>query len=169
MNRPAAFSAAGRLPDPVTWIGSQVARQWAMPYDLDRFVTAQDPQYATVLGELRRGRKSSHWIWFIFPQIAGLGRSAMSQHFAIGSLDEARAYLAHPILGARLRECLGLLLAVEGRSADEIFGSLDAMKVRSSMTLFHRAAPDEPGFREVFERFYEGIADPATDELLRVS
>jgi uncharacterized protein (DUF1810 family) len=137
--------------------------------DLERFVMEQDRDYETVLAELRRGRKTSHWIWFIFPQIAGLGRSAMSQHFAIASLDEARAYLAHPVLGARLRECVGILLAIEGRSADEIFGPLDAMKVRSSMTLFHRAAPDEPEFRLVLERFYDGIADSATDERLRVS
>ena len=140
-----------------------------MTDDLERFLTEQNRDYETVLAELRRGHKTSHWIWFIFPQIAGLGRSAMSQHFAIGSLDEARAYLAHPVLGARLRECVGLLLAVEGRSADVIFGPLDAMKVRSSMTLFHRAAPDEPGFRLVLERFYDGIADPATDERLGLS
>jgi uncharacterized protein (DUF1810 family) len=140
-----------------------------MTDDLERFVREQDRDYETVLAELRQGRKTSHWIWFIFPQIAGLGRSAMSQHFAIGSLDDARAYLAHPVLGVRLRECVGLLLAVEGRSADEIFGALDAMKVRSSMTLFHRAAPDEPGFRLVLERFYAGGPDPATDERLRVS
>jgi len=140
-----------------------------MTDDLERFVTEQNRDYETVLAELRRGRKTSHWIWFIFPQIAGLGRSAMSQHFAIGSLDEARAYLAHPVLGARLRECVGLLLAIEGRSADEIFGPLDAMKVRSSMTLFHRAAPDESEFRLVLDRYYAGVADPATDERLRVS
>jgi len=140
-----------------------------MTDDLERFVREQDRDYEHVLAELRRGRKTSHWIWFIFPQIAGLGRSAMSQHFAIVSLDEARAYVAHPILGARLRECVGLLLEVEGRSADEIFGSLDAMKVRSSMTLFHRAAPDEPEFRQVLDRFYGGVADPATDGLLRAS
>ena len=140
-----------------------------MTDDLERFGTEQNRDYETVLAELRRGRKASHWIWFIFPQIAGLGRSAMSQHFAIRSLDEARAYLAHPVLGARLRECVGLLLAVEGRSADVIFGPLDAMKVRSSMTLFHRAAPDESAFRQVLDRFFAGIADPATDELLRLS
>ena len=137
-----------------------------MPYDLDRFVTAQDREYETVLGELRRGRKTSHWIWFIFPQIAGLGHSAMSQHFAIGSLDEARAYLAHPILGPRLRECARLVLAVEGRTAEEILGSIDAMKLRSSMTLFHRAAPDRPEFALVLDRYYAGVADPATDERL---
>ncbi len=140
-----------------------------MTGDFERFVMEQDRDYETVLAELRRGRKTSHWIWFIFPQIAGLGRSAMSQHFAIASLDEARAYLAHPVLGARLRECVGILLAIEGRSADEIFGPLDAMKVRSSMTLFHRAAPDEPEFRLVLERFYDGIAYPVTDERLRMS
>ena len=133
-----------------------------MPYDLDRFVTAQDRDYETVLDELRRGRKSSHWIWFIFPQIAGLGHSAVSQHFAIGSLDEARAYLAHPILGARLRECAQLVLAVEGGSAEEILGSIDAMKLRSSMTLFHRAAPDQPAFALVLDRYYLGLEDPAT-------
>ena len=133
-----------------------------MPYDLERFVTEQDRDYETVLGELRRGRKSSHWIWFIFPQIAGLGHSAMSQHFAIGSLDEARAYLAHPVLGSRLRECARLVLAVEGRTADEIFGSLDAMKVRSCMTLFHRAAPDESEFGLVLDRYFGGVEDEAT-------
>jgi len=137
-----------------------------MPYDLDRFVTAQDREYETVLRELRRGRKSSHWIWFIFPQIAGLGYSAMSRHFAIGSLDEARAYLDHAILGPRLRECARLVLAVEGRTAEEILGSTDAMKLRSSMTLFHRAAPNEADIALVLDRYYSGVADPATDELL---
>jgi uncharacterized protein (DUF1810 family) len=140
-----------------------------MTDDLERFVREQDRDYDHVLAELRRGRKTSHWIWFIFPQMAGLGRSAMSQHFAIASLDEARAYLAHPILGARLRECVGIVLAVKGRSADEVFGALDAMKVRSSMTLFHRAAPDEPEFEQVLDRFYGGVPDPATDERLRAS
>src|SRR6478672_86669 len=113
--------------------------------DLERFVRAQDSggTYQRALTELRRGRKTSHWIWFIFPQIAGLGRSAMSVWYAIASLDEARDYLAHPVLGARLRECAGLLLAVEGRTADEILGGIDVVKVRSSMTLFHRADPDE--------------------------
>jgi len=130
--------------------------------DLDRFVTEQNRDYETVLGELRRGRKSSHWIWFIFPQIAGLGHSAMSQYFAIASLDEARAYLAHPILGPRLRECARLVLAVEGRTAEEILGSIDAMKLRSSMTLFHRAAPDEPEFASVLDRYFDGVEDEAT-------
>ena len=130
--------------------------------DLDRFVTEQNRDYETVLGELRRGRKSSHWIWFIFPQIAGLGHSAMSQYFAIASLDEARAYLAQPILGPRLRECARLVLAVEGRTAEEILGSIDAMKLRSSMTLFHRAAADEPEFASVLDRYFDGLEDEAT-------
>ena len=138
-----------------------------MTNDLERFVVAQDRHYEQVLTELRRGRKTSHWIWFIFPQIAGLGYSEMSRWFAIASLDEARAYLAHPLLGARLRECAGLLVATKGRSADEILGGIDAIKVRSCMTLFHRAAPDEPVFRDVLDRFYGGVADPATNERLR--
>jgi uncharacterized protein (DUF1810 family) len=133
--------------------------------DLERFVAAQRDVYDAVLDELRRGRKTGHWIWFIFPQVAGLGRSAMSEAFAIGSLAEARAYLAHPILGARLRECAAIVAATQGR-ADEIFGSLDAMKVRSSMTLFHRAVPEEPVFSQVLDRFYGGRPDDATDALL---
>lgn len=137
-----------------------------MTDDLDRFLAAQEGVYEGVLGELRRGRKTGHWIWFIFPQIAGLGSSAMSQHYAITSLDEARAYLAHPVLGACLRECAGIVLGTEGQTASQIFGSLDAMKVRSSMTLFHRAAPEEPVFRQVLDRFYGGIADEATDARL---
>ncbi len=137
-----------------------------MPYDLNRFLVEQQHSYGGVLEELRRGRKTGHWIWYIFPQIAGLGRSQMSRDFAIGSLDEARAYLAHPLLGSRLRECAGALLSIEGRSAEEILGQIDAMKVRSCMTLFHRAAPDEPVFRQVLDRFYGGVADAATDDLL---
>ncbi len=137
-----------------------------MPYDLERFVAAQQHVYDDVLVELRRGRKTGHWIWFIFPQVAGLGSSSMSQHYSIGSLDEARAYLDHPVLGPRLRECAGLVLATTGRTTTEIFGSLDSMKVRSSMTLFHRAAPHEPLFRQVLDRFYGGVADEATDARL---
>jgi uncharacterized protein (DUF1810 family) len=138
-----------------------------MPYDLDSFVVEQERVYDDVLEELRRGRKTGHWIWFIFPQIAGLGHSAMSQRFAIASLDEARAYLAHPVLGARLRECAGLVLATEGRTAVEIFGETDAMKLRSCVTLFLRAAPGEPLFAQVLERYYGGVADEATDARLR--
>ncbi len=137
-----------------------------MPYDLNRFVVEQGYVYEDVLGELRRGLKTGHWIWFIFPQIAGLGQSDISRRFAIGSLDEARAYLAHPVLGARLRECAGIVLATKGRTSEEIFGSLDAMKLRSCMTLFHRAAPDEPVFAQVLDRYYGGVADEATDARL---
>jgi uncharacterized protein (DUF1810 family) len=133
---------------------------------LDRFVVEQQGVYEGVLRELRAGRKTGHWIWFIFPQLAGLGRSSMSQHFAIGSLEEARAYLAHPVLGARLRECSEVLLAIDGRTAVEIFGSLDAMKLRSCMTLFHRATPQDPVFERVLDRYFGGVPDAATDALL---
>ena len=146
---------------------SRAQQNVTMQHDLDRFLVEQRHVYASVLEELRRGRKTGHWIWFIFPQLAGLGRSQMSRDFAIGSLGEARAYLAHSVLGSRLRECAGLLLASKGRSADGILGEIDAVKVRSCMTLFHRAAPDEPIFSQVLDRFYGGVADPATDELLR--
>jgi uncharacterized protein (DUF1810 family) len=137
-----------------------------MTDDLSRFVLAQEGVYDGVVDELRRGRKVGHWIWFIFPQVAGLGRSPTSQQYAIASLAEARAYLEHPVLGSRLRECASLVLAVPDRSANEILGELDAMKLRSSMTLFHRAAPDEPLFRQVLDRFFDGHPDPATDDLL---
>ena len=134
-----------------------------MPHDLDRFLGEQARVYDGVLDELRRGRKTGHWIWFIFPQIAGLGHSAMSQRFAISSLDEARAYLAHPVLGARLRECAGMLLEIEGRTAEEIFGPTDATKLRSCMTLFRRAAPDEPVFAQILDRYFDGVPDGLTD------
>ena len=140
-------------------------------YDLERFASAQEGMYDDVLEELRRGRKSGHWIWFIFPQIAGLGQSAMSQRYEIGSLEEARAYLAHPVLGARLRECAELVLEAgerTGRSAEEIFGSLDAKKVRSSMTLFRLAAPDDPVFGRLLDRFYGGAMDEATLGILGI-
>jgi len=133
------------------------------PFDLDRFVSAQDQggTYARARAELRQGRKVSHWMWFVFPQIEGLGRSPTAQRYAIASLAEARAYLEHPLLGARLRECAAALLAVEGRSAAEILGGVDALKLRSSMTLFSRADPAEPLFGAVLERFYES-EDAAT-------
>ena len=137
-----------------------------MSDELGRFVTAQAGVYDGALDELHRGRKTSHWIWFIFPQVAGLGSSEMSRYYAIGSLDEARAYLAHPVLGPRLLACAAAVLAVSGRSAAEIMGPVDAVKLRSSMTLFHRAAPDEPVFRQVLDRYYDGMADQATDERL---
>jgi uncharacterized protein (DUF1810 family) len=135
------------------------------PFDLERFVTAQLPVYDDVLEELRRGRKTSHWIWFIFPQIAGLGQSAMSQRYAIGSIAEARAYLEHVVLGPRLRESAALLLATPC-TAEEILGPIDARKLRSSMTLFHRAAPEEAMFSDVLARFYDGVVDGSTDKLL---
>jgi uncharacterized protein (DUF1810 family) len=139
-----------------------------MTADLERFVEAQRHVYADVLDELGGGHKSGHWIWFIFPQIAGLGRSETSKTFAVRSLDEARAYLAHPVLGKRLCECASIVAGLEGRSAVGIFGALDAIKVRSSMTLFHRAEPDEPIFRQVLDRLYGGVPDSTTDELLRL-
>jgi uncharacterized protein (DUF1810 family) len=137
-----------------------------MAFDLERFVAAQDGVYAGVVAELRAGRKTGHWMWFVFPQLAGLGRSAMSERYAIRSLHEARAYLAHPVLGPRLRECSAALLEAGGTAASEILGPIDAVKLRSSMTLFSRAAPGEPVFREVLDRFYGGEPDPATDALL---
>lgn len=138
-------------------------------YGLQRFVDAQEDAaiYARALEELRAGRKRSHWIWFVFPQIAGLGQSPMSQAYAIRSLDEARAYLAHPVLGPRLRECCEALLAADpAASAESILGGIDAIKVRSSMTLFARADPAEPLFQAVLDRFYEGERDPETERRL---
>jgi uncharacterized protein (DUF1810 family) len=137
-----------------------------MSHDLERFLVAQQDVYDDLLYELRSGRKTSHWMWFIFPQIAGLGSSPTSRRYAIGSLNEARALLAHPVLGARLRECAGLVLVTTGRRAEEIFGSTDARKLRSSMTLFHRAAPDESVFARVLDRYYDGEPDEATDARL---
>jgi len=116
----------------------------------------------SVRGELARGRKASHWMWFVFPQISGLGRSAMAQRYAIASLADAQAYAAHPVLGARLREMTALVLAVEGRSAHEIFGTPDDLKFHSAMTLFARAAPDEPIFRDALEKYFGGREDAAT-------
>jgi uncharacterized protein (DUF1810 family) len=139
------------------------------PYDLARFVQAQDAQqtYRHAVDELRRGRKTSHWMWFVFPQLAGLGRSPMAQRYAISSLAEARAYLGHEVLGPRLVEVSSVLLAVPGRSAEQILGGIDAVKLRSSMTLFARADPDEPTFQAVLDRFFDGRPDPATEQLLR--
>lgn len=132
------------------------------PFDLQRFVTAQDPVYDTVIGELRAGRKQSHWIWFIFPQVRGLGRSPTAQHYAIASRDEAVAYLGHDVLGPRLRECTRLVLEIEGCSAREVFGSPDDLKLRSSMTLFARCTDDNADFVGVLEKFYGGQEDDAT-------
>ena len=135
-------------------------------FHLQRFLDAQARTYATALGELRLGRKRTHWMWFIFPQVAGLGLSSTAQFYAIGSLDEARAYLAHPVLGPRLRDCTATVNALEGRSANEIFGFPDDLKFRSSMTLFRAAAPDEPAFGAALARYFEGEPDPRTLEIL---
>jgi uncharacterized protein (DUF1810 family) len=131
-------------------------------FNLERFVEAQAPVYDQARRELQAGRKESHWMWFIFPQIAGLGQSPTSIRFAIGSLDEAKAYLAHPVLGRRLRECATLVLGVKGGKARDIFGPIDAMKFRSSMTLFARAAPDEDVFQRCLDKYFAGSPDPAT-------
>ncbi|MGO4376778.1 DUF1810 domain-containing protein [Pseudoduganella sp. RAF53_2] len=131
-------------------------------FNLQRFVEAQQAAYGSVQSELAAGRKRGHWMWFIFPQIAGLGFSAMAERYAISGLAEARAYLAHPLLGARLRECCALVLAVEGASAHTIFGSPDDMKFRSSLTLFAQAAPDEKLFTDCLDKYYGGQPDPAT-------
>jgi uncharacterized protein (DUF1810 family) len=139
------------------------------PHGLERFVAAQDAggTFAQAVAELRAGRKVSHWMWFVFPQIAGLGRSAMAQQFAISSLDEARAYLRHPVLGPRLTRSAEALTGLTGRSAEQVFGGLDAQKLHSSMTLFHRADPAEPVFAQVLSQYFDGQPDPATDRLLR--
>ena len=123
-----------------------------MAYDLQRFVDAQQSVYETVLSELRQGKKRSHWMWFIFPQLAGLGHSAMAKKFAISSLDEARAYLEHPILGRRLIECTQLVNEIEGRTIDDIFGYPDNLKFRSCMDLFAQAAPSNPAFQEALTK-----------------
>jgi uncharacterized protein (DUF1810 family) len=135
-------------------------------HDLDRFVAAQNAVWPAVLGELAAGTKRSHWMWFVFPQIAGLGHSATSRHYALASVAEAQAYLGDARLGARLRECTDLVLAVCGRSAHTIFGSPDDLKFRSSMTLFAQAAPGERRFAEAIERFFAGQPDAATLRLL---
>jgi uncharacterized protein (DUF1810 family) len=135
-------------------------------YDLQRFVAAQDADgtYDRATAELRAGRKASHWMWFVFPQIAGLGYSPTSRRYAIASLAEARAYLAHPVLGTRLTECAAILVGLRGRTAEQIFGELDAQKLHSSMTLFTHAAPGEPVFRQVLDEYFGGIPDSATKE-----
>jgi uncharacterized protein (DUF1810 family) len=131
-------------------------------FDLARFTTAQDPVYDQVCAELTAGAKRTHWMWFIFPQIAGLGSSPTARFYAIASQDEATAYLAHPILGPRLRECTNLVNAVSGKSAHAIFGTPDDLKFRSSMTLFAHTAPAEPAFREALDKYFQGESDQAT-------
>ena len=138
------------------------------PYDLQRFVQAQDAggTYDAALRELRSGRKTGHWMWFVLPQLAGLGRSPTARHYAVSGADEARAYLAHPVLGPRLRECAQALLDLGSPDPVAVLGSVDAQKLRSSMTLFAHVAPDEPVFAEVLRRCFGGHDDPSTRELL---
>lgn len=136
-------------------------------WNLQRFVDAQTPVYAQVLAELRAGRKRSHWMWFVFPQIKGLGRSDMAQRYAISGLQEAQAYLQHPLLGPRLEECASAIIPWTERTAQQIFGSPDDLKLHSSMTLFATAAPQRPIFREVLDTFFDGLADPGTTDKLQ--
>jgi uncharacterized protein (DUF1810 family) len=134
--------------------------------DLERFIEAQAQSYDQALSEIRSGLKRSHWMWYIFPQIEGLGQSAMSQLYSIRNLAEARAYLEHPILGQRLVTCVEALLRIENRSAKDIFGFLDAKKLRSSATLFAAAAPDNSIFQRLLNKYFQGEQDPATTDLL---
>jgi len=139
------------------------------PHDLNRFVEAQAETYAEALAELRAGDKRSHWMWYIFPQVAGLGFSSMAQRYAVRSRAEAEAYLAHPILGPRLRECAEAVLAVEGRTARQIMGTPDDLKLRSSMTLFAHLSPPGSVFQRVLQKYYDGVLDPKTVEFLENS
>jgi uncharacterized protein (DUF1810 family) len=136
------------------------------PYDLQRFVDAQNPVYDRVRTELQEGRKRTHWMWFIFPQIAGLGSSPLARRFAISSLSEAAAYLQHPVLGPRLAECTRLVNLIEGRSIEQVFGYPDDLKFRSSMTLFARASADNQVFVDALQKYFNGEFDPATLERL---
>jgi uncharacterized protein (DUF1810 family) len=138
------------------------------PFDLQRFVDAHDQggTYDAALAQLRAGRKTGHWMWFVFPQIAGLGQSPISRRFAISSSEEARAYLAHPVLGPRLIESAGALTELSAASAEDVFGGIDALKLRSSMTLFTRADPGQPVFGQVLEQYFGGKPDEATIRLL---
>ena len=133
---------------------------------LERYIKAQAPIYAQALAELKQGHKQSHWMWYVFPQFTGLGHSPMSQAYAIQSLEEARQYLAHPVLGARFRECCRALMDIQNRTAHEIFRTPDDLKFRSSLTLFSQAAPEEPLFLELLNKYFGGKKDAATLELL---
>ena len=137
------------------------------PHDLARFVDAQQQTFAQAVDELAAGRKASHWMWFVFPQLRGLGHSPMAMRFGIASLAEARAYLAHPLLGPRLQQCTRLVLRIDGRSASDIFGSPDDLKFRSCMTLFDRAAPEQTMFNEALRKYFDAGADSRTLQLLR--
>jgi uncharacterized protein (DUF1810 family) len=136
------------------------------PHNLNRFLEAQADDYEQALAEIRRGRKESHWMWYVFPQFAGLGFSATSQRYAIKSRAEAEAYLAHPVLGTRLRECAEVALRVEGKTAHQIFGSPDDMKLKSCATLFAAVSPDQSVFHQLLDRYYDGQRDARTLELL---
>jgi uncharacterized protein (DUF1810 family) len=138
----------------------------ADPFDLGRFVRAQERDYATALGEIRAGRKRSHWMWYVFPQFAGLGFSSTSQQYAIKSTDEARAYLDHPVLSPRLRECAEAAVAVEGRTAEQIFGDPDYLKLRSSATLFATVSPPDSVFERLLQKYYRGEKDERTLRLM---
>jgi uncharacterized protein (DUF1810 family) len=142
-------------------------QQEADPYDLERFVRAQQHDYARALAELKGGRKRSHWMWYIFPQFRGLGFSSMSQRYAIGSIDEAKAFLRHPVLGPRLTECANALLAIADRSATDILGSPDDLKLRSSATLFAHVSPPASEFERLLQMYWQGEPDQSTLELLR--
>jgi uncharacterized protein (DUF1810 family) len=144
----------------------KLSSESAEPFDLQRFIDAQDGVYETALEELRAGRKRSHWIWFVFPQLQQLGRSPTAIRYGITSLAEAKAYLDHEVLGPRLRECARVVAGIQGSSADAIFGWPDNLKVRSSMTLFARATEDNADFRAVLERLYDGVEDALTVEQL---
>jgi uncharacterized protein (DUF1810 family) len=135
-------------------------------FDLERFVAAQAPVYERARAELAAGAKVSHWMWFIFPQLRGLGRSAMAEHFGLASRAEAEAYLAHPVLGARLRECTRLMLDVRNKTVHEIFGTPDDLKFHSSMTLFAAVAPEEPLFRQALDRYFGNRPDTLTEQML---
>ena len=136
------------------------------PHDLDRFVLAQADDYDRALAEIRAGQKRSHWMWYVFPQLEGLGSSAMARRYAIRSRAEAEAYLGHPVLGPRLRECAEAALGVDGPSAHEIFGSPDDAKLRSSATLFAAVSPAGSAFHRLLDRYFDGVPDPRTTELL---
>jgi uncharacterized protein (DUF1810 family) len=139
-------------------------------YNLQRFVDAQNPVFAQVCSELRAGQKTTHWMWFIFPQIAGLGSSSVARKYAISSLDEAKAYLNHPVLGPRIKECTRLVLSIEGRAVGEIFGTPDDLKFRSSLTLFAHAEPAEQAFQDALRKYFGGEEDSLTvAQLMRES
>ncbi len=137
------------------------------PFDLNRFVVAQAEDYEAAIAEIRAGRKRSHWMWYVFPQVEGLGHSGVSRMYSIKSVDEARAYLGHPVLGPRLLECAEAVLRVQGRTAREIFGSPDDLKLRSSATLFAAVSPETPVFQRVLDRYYQGAPDDRTLQILK--